>query len=55
MKWLFYPYGEQKSDNDLFQIKFDPSEPGNEDPVETKWLPIKPELDENPGFKVEPQ
>ena len=50
-----YPYNKVEEGKDIFDISFENAAPGTGNLVELKWNAIKPEVDKEANFSIEPK
>jgi hypothetical protein len=55
LKWLIYPYNKVNKDQDIFKIEIEDAAPGSGNIVELKWNALKPEVDKETYFSIEPR
>lgn len=55
LKWMVYPYNQIDKNKDIFNIAFQDATPGSDNVVELKWNAIKPDVDKEACFAIEPR
>ena len=55
LKWLVYPYNKVDKSKDIFKVEIEEAAPGSGNLVQLKWNALKPEVDKQSFFIIEPK